>query len=104
MTLPATFTWQRWGDATGTYRWVLFDPETDDWWISGDLGYADSFTLTSLPEGVEYGKEYGWSACLQWRPQPTLATFALTGGALCPGAAFSAVLPLLGLVFAWRRR
>ena len=43
------------------------------------------------------------SACLQWRPQPTPATFALTGGTLCPGVALSAVLPLVGLVFAWRR-
>ena len=58
--LPITFTWQRRGVATDTYRWVLLDPETGGWWVSDDLGYADSFTLTSLPEWAEYGKEYGW--------------------------------------------
>jgi len=59
--LPVTFTWQRRMIATDTYRWLLFDLQTGDWlWITGDLGYADSFTLTGLPEGAEYGKEYGW--------------------------------------------
>ena len=59
--LPVTFTWRNRNIATDTYRWVLFDPsDPGSRWITGDLGYADSFTLRNLPSGAEYGKEYGW--------------------------------------------
>ena len=61
LSLPITFTWQRRGVATDTYRWVLFDPsDPSTGWITGDLGYVDSFTLSNLPSGAEHGKEYGW--------------------------------------------
>lgn len=60
VTLPATFNWQRRGIATDTYRWYLFDPGSSDAWITNDLGYAGSFTLTGLPGGAQTGKEYGW--------------------------------------------
>lgn len=59
--LPVTFTWTRRSIGTDTYRWVLFDPNNPDTsWITGDLGYVDSFTLRNLPSGAEYGKQYGW--------------------------------------------
>ncbi|MBC8249310.1 MAG: hypothetical protein H8E90_06495, partial [Anaerolineales bacterium] len=39
-------------------------------------------------------------------PTPTVAPASTEsqGKPICPGAALSAVLPLLGLAFAWRRR
>ena len=59
--LPVTFTWERRSVAGDTYRWILFDPDDPSIaWRSDDLGYAGQFTLTGLPQGAEYGKEYGW--------------------------------------------
>jgi uncharacterized repeat protein (TIGR01451 family) len=61
VTLPVTFHWERRGVATDTYRWILYDPGTGDrLQVSEDLGDVDSYTLTSLPDGAEYDKVYGW--------------------------------------------
>jgi C1A family cysteine protease len=59
-TLPTTFTWQRRGLSGDTYRLILFDPESTDWWLTNDLGDVGSATMTSLPDGAEYDKTYGW--------------------------------------------
>jgi hypothetical protein len=58
--LPVTFSWQQRGLAGDTYRYVLFDPDSDAWWRTSDLGSTGSFTLTGLPSGATYGKTYGW--------------------------------------------
>ena len=60
VTLPATFTWEMRGIDSDTYRWGLFDPTGDDSWWTDDLGAANSFELTGLPEGASYLHEYGW--------------------------------------------
>jgi C1A family cysteine protease len=59
-TLPVAFTWQRRGLAGDTYRLILFDPGSNDWWLSNDLGDVGSATMTSLPDGTAYDKTYGW--------------------------------------------
>jgi C1A family cysteine protease len=59
-TLPVTFTWQRRGLSGDTYRLILFDPGSSDWWLTDDLGDVGSATMTSLPDGVKYDKTYGW--------------------------------------------
>ncbi len=59
--LPVAFTWQRRGLPGDTYALILFDPDSDDWWLSNDLGDVSSHTLTGLPQGIVAGKEYGWS-------------------------------------------
>jgi len=58
--LPITFSWQRREVATDTYRFRLFDPDSDQAWISNDLGYVGAASMTGLPEGAQYGKGYGW--------------------------------------------
>ena len=57
---PITFIWQPRGIAGDTYRWSMVDPETWDWWQTGDLGSADRVTLTVLPSGAQYGRQYCW--------------------------------------------
>jgi hypothetical protein len=57
---PQTFTWSRRGATGDSYRWRMFDPTGDTWWMSGDLGDVGSYTLPGMPGGVYYGKEYGW--------------------------------------------
>jgi serine protease len=58
--LPATFTWTKRVVTTDTYRWILFDVDTEDSWRTKDLGYAASVTITGLPDSVQRGKAYGW--------------------------------------------
>jgi len=58
--LPVTLAWQRRGIAGDSYRVILFDPESDDGWLSIALGDVGSITLTSLPAGTVYSKVYGW--------------------------------------------
>ncbi|MCX6032104.1 MAG: S8 family serine peptidase [Chloroflexi bacterium] len=58
--LPVTFQWVKRSIPGDTYRWLMFDPDTGDGWITNDLGSASSFTLTALPSGATYGKQYGW--------------------------------------------
>ena len=60
MHLPITFTWQQRGIATDTYRFVFFDPITGNGWMTTDLGNVGSFTMTGLPTGAIYSKQYGW--------------------------------------------
>ncbi len=61
VSLPATFTWQRRGLAGDTYRIFLFDLDTGDGALTRDLGDTGSTTLTSLPDWVINGRQYGWS-------------------------------------------
>ncbi|HUW12396.1 MAG TPA: S8 family serine peptidase, partial [Anaerolineae bacterium] len=58
--LPATFTWRRRDLARDTYRFRLFDPNSDEKWRSQDLGDVSSLLLEDLPPGAVYGREYGW--------------------------------------------
>ena len=58
--LPVTFTWQQRGIATDTYRLELFDPDTDDGWVTDDLGNVGSFTMTGMPTGAIFSQPYGW--------------------------------------------
>ncbi|OIO98778.1 MAG: hypothetical protein AUK03_00765 [Anaerolineae bacterium CG2_30_64_16] len=58
--LPITFVWQKRSVPADTYRLVLFDPENNDTWTTNSLGNTDRLTLTTLPEGVMTGKQYGW--------------------------------------------
>ncbi len=58
--LPATFLWQRRGLAGDTYRWWLFDLDSDDAWATADLGDTGSFTLSGMPQGAAAGVPYGW--------------------------------------------
>jgi len=58
--LPISFQWAKRSVSGDTYRWLMFDPDTDDSWITSDLGPASSFALTALPSGATYGKLYGW--------------------------------------------
>jgi hypothetical protein len=60
--LPATFTWQRRGLSGDAYRWHLFDPNDSSWWRrTTDLGDVGSFSVTALPPGASYNKQYGWA-------------------------------------------
>jgi hypothetical protein len=58
--LPVTLVWQRRAIAGDSYRVLLFDPESDDAWLSSALGDVGSITMTSLPPGAAFGKVYGW--------------------------------------------
>ena len=60
VTLPTTFTWQARSITGDTYRHILFDPASDAWWWTDDLGYVGQFVANSLPPEIIYGKEYGW--------------------------------------------
>lgn len=58
--LPVTFVWQQRSVTADTYRFVLFDPKNNDSWTTNSLGNTDRLTLTTLPEGVMTGIQYGW--------------------------------------------
>jgi hypothetical protein len=93
VTLPVTFTWQMRGVASDTYRWVLFEPGTGTVLnVSDDLGSVGSYTLTSLPDGVDYDEAYGWYARVYNGPDSygipyyyRAVTFS-SGGTSQPGA------------------
>jgi hypothetical protein len=59
--LPVTFTWQRRGLPGDSHVLLIFDPNSDDWWYTDDLGDVGSFTLLGLAQGMVRGKQYGWS-------------------------------------------
>ncbi len=94
--LPVTFVWQRRSLSGDTYRLVLFDPDTNDSWTTGDLGNTDRLTVATLPDGIATGKPYGWYIEV-WLGDDSygvsyyyrLVTFAATGAqrALGPAAA-----------------
>jgi hypothetical protein len=58
--LPVTFTWQTRGLAGDSYRWVLFDLETNQLWETGSLGDTGMYILAALPPGANYDRKYGW--------------------------------------------
>lgn len=61
VTLPAAFQWQlRAATPSDQYDWELFNPNTNQQWMSGQLGYRNSISVSSLPAGVTYGAPYGW--------------------------------------------
>jgi len=59
--LPATFTWQRRGLPGDTYLWYLFEPSGTYRWLTSDLGDVGSFSLTTLPAGASYNKQFAWT-------------------------------------------
>ena len=62
--LPVTFTWQKRTHKTDTYELEIFDPDNYQSWHSENIGYNNSYTLQTLPNGVTTGKAYGWSPIL----------------------------------------
>ncbi len=58
--LPVTFTWAKRAHTADTYRFYLFDVDTKQGWITDDLGYKESVTITGLSSDVQYNKAYGW--------------------------------------------
>lgn len=58
--LPVTFQWLTRGIAGDSYRFKMFDPNSDKAWSSNDLGAASSFTLGSVPPGGSAGVPYIW--------------------------------------------
>jgi hypothetical protein len=60
VSLPAQFTWLRRMLGGEGYRWRLFDPVSMAGWTTADLGDVDSYTLDTLPAGVNPGGVYGW--------------------------------------------
>lgn len=95
VTLPTTFTWRRRGLAGDSYGWSLFDPAGDDWWWTGDLGDVSGFTLTGLPEGATYGKEYGWDVWVFRGPDSYGSSFYYHAVTFSASAA-ETVMPPLG--------
>lgn len=62
ISLPYTFTWDKRTITTDDYELVLADASDLDpwWWTYPSLGFVDSYTLNSLPDGFVPGEEYGW--------------------------------------------
>jgi hypothetical protein len=61
VTLPATFEWQRRSSTpSDRYEWELFNINTGDYWLSGEVGYVSGFVVSGLPQGVSHGTPYGW--------------------------------------------
>jgi subtilisin family serine protease len=59
--LPVTFRWTMRSIPSDTYEFELLNADTYEiLWRSGDLGRVNSFTLTSLPPGINPGTVYGW--------------------------------------------
>lgn len=59
--LPVTFIWQRRGVPGDDYWVQLFDPSAPAVIAeTANLGDVDRVSLTELPTGFQYGKEYGW--------------------------------------------
>jgi len=59
--LPVTFHWAMRNIASDRYEFEILDAERYEiLWRSGDLGRVSSFTLTSLPPGINPGTVYGW--------------------------------------------
>ena len=59
--LPVTFTWDKRAYSADTYRYLLFDVDTDKSWLTDDLGNTGSVTITGLPSDVQRNKAYGWN-------------------------------------------
>ncbi len=97
--LPVTFTWERRTVAGDTYRWILFDPDNPAVaWFTNDLGYVGQFTLTNLPAGATYGKEYGWYLRIYHGADSYGQSFYYGGITFSAGAA---VLPWGQVVTPW---
>lgn len=94
VTLPQTFTWQLRGLEGDTYRWGLFDPGGLDAWWTDDLGDVDSFTLTALPGGAVYGKEYGWEVWVCHGPDSCGSSFYYRPVTFAASAGAAATTPL----------
>jgi uncharacterized protein YkwD len=58
--LPTEFRWARRTFGPHTYRWLLYDDATRQQWATGDLGDRGDYTLSALPDGVTFGREYWW--------------------------------------------
>ncbi len=58
--LPAEFSWEPRAFGSYSYSWLLYDEAAGRRWASRDLGNVGAFTLSSLPDGVEYGRDYRW--------------------------------------------
>ena len=60
--IPRTFEWTlRPATPTDSYEFNMLDPsDSDPWFYSALLGYADSYTLNSLPSGFSTYTWYVW--------------------------------------------
>ena len=68
--LPATFRWTRRGIAGDNYVWQLLRlPSFEMLAQTPGLGDVSSYTLPSLPPGVETGLTYGWSLLVYNQPR-----------------------------------
>jgi hypothetical protein len=65
--LPAVFRWtRRSATANDSYAFRLCDwTDTNPMYVSNPLGYADSFTLNSLPSGFSTGATYAWDVLVR---------------------------------------
>ena len=64
LALPVTFTWAKRPHTSDTYTLEIFDPSTGQSWNSANVGYNNTYTLSSLYSGMENNKDYGWSPIL----------------------------------------
>ncbi len=60
VSLPITFEWQPRNLAGDSYRLYIFDPATEDWWWTEDLGYVGKVTINNFPPEISFNKAYGW--------------------------------------------
>lgn len=60
VTLPRTFQWYLRGITSDHYHIALYDPVASKLAVSGDLGYVNQVTMTSLPPGWPSGRQYYW--------------------------------------------
>ena len=77
LSLPVTFTWTpRPYDFEHYYLRIYDHTAGNSWaWWSGDLGYDDSLTLTTLPDGMQTGKQYQWDVWAEYGPAGIGASF-----------------------------
>ncbi len=58
--LPYTFTWTHQAGGNGTYDFILNERNGSGFYRSPDLTGVSSFTMSALPDGIQYGRDYLW--------------------------------------------
>jgi hypothetical protein len=64
LSLPITFQWTRRAVTADNYRVRLRSANWSSYWESPDLGYANSYVLTSLPSGFTTNTPYRWDVII----------------------------------------